>query len=162
MVSESDILDAVTSGQPFYAEYRFVGDNAQNKSGQSSKFWLIECLGGPGTLVIRTRFGPIGKWGQMGKRYTDLRDALADAFKKEKKGYRIHHREVGEAARKWINDATVTLPPFSGWAGALPPPFNTITFLDSDGFATDSSGALVCQLPPEEAATIRQTHDMIR
>lgn len=161
MVNESDILDAVSCGEPFYAEYRFVGDNAQNKSGKSSKFWLIESNGGT-PLVIRTRFGPIGKGGQTGKGYTDLRDALADAFKKEKKGYRIHRRETGENAWKWINDVTVTLPPFSGWASALPHPFNTIIFLDSHGFATDSSGAIVCQLPPDEAAIIRQTHDMIR
>jgi len=162
MVNESDILDAVCAKQPFYVEYRFVGDNAQNKSGKSSKFWLIESLGGPGPLVIQTRFGRIGKWGQQGNRYTDLRDALKEAFKKEKKGYRLHHREVGEAARKWVNGVSGVLPPFSQWAGALPSPFNTIAFLDSDGFATDHTGALVCQLPVDEAAAIRQTHDMTR
>lgn len=165
MVNESDILDAASTGQPFYMEYRFVGDNPQNKSGKSSKFWLIESFGDPGSLVIRTRFGPIGKWGKMGKYYADLRDALKDAIKKEKKGYRIHHREAGEAARKWINkavDAPVVLPPFSQWAGALPPPFNTITFLDSDGFATNRDGALVCRLSVDEATAIRQTHDMTR
>ena len=151
MVSESDILDAVTSGQPFYGEYR-----------RFSKFWLIESLGGPGPLVVRTRFGPIGERGQRGERYTDFRDALKEVLKKERAGYRIHHREVGDAARKWINDATAVLIPFSQWAGTLPPPFNTITFLDSDGFATDHTGALICQLPVDEATAIRQTHDMTR
>lgn len=174
MVNESDILDAVSMKEPFYMEYRFVGSNDQNKSGRSAKFWLLEwdpastwsvkpvgnITGGLHARPIISRFGPIGSWGQRGKSYTDLRVALADAFRKEKKGYHIYNRLVGDAAREHISGIPNDLIPFSQWASALPAPFNTIAFLDSDGFATNHDGALVCRLSVEEAAVIRHRHDM--
>ena len=155
------IIAACRAGMPFIIRAEFVGYNGKNASGRSSKFWLIEVehKGGP----VQIRYGRIGSYGQITGRGINLFDALDKLSKKEAKGYRV----VSRVAQQAPAPAPVAKPApapapvvkdraaaILAWASTLPAPFNTIRALTPEGAATDANGALVCTLPPAEAARI--------
>jgi predicted DNA-binding WGR domain protein len=152
-VSISDVRRAYRAGRGFrlYAEY--VGYNAKNASGRSSKFWCVER--GEGGSETRIRYGRIGTCGRVTNHGIGLCEALERLHKKEAKGYRIVLCQAEPApAPKAAPVVRARAAAILEWAATLPAPFNTITSLNHNGVATDESGALVCTLPQAEAVRI--------
>jgi predicted DNA-binding WGR domain protein len=152
-VSISDVRRAYRAGRGFrlYAEY--VGYNAKNASGRSSKFWCFEREGSE----TRIRYGRIGTCGRVTNHGLDLCEALERLHKKEAKGYRIVLCQAEPAPADASNAAPVVRARAAAileWAASLPAPFNQIHGLTPEGVATDESGALVCTLPQAEAVRI--------
>ena len=154
----ADIRSANGDGRAFCVRYEYSGYNGANASGRSSKFWCYErpSQGAP----VQVRYGKIGPSGQVRNRGIDLWDARERADKKEAKGYTLTSMEVEPAPPPRPIQEWVAKPPISEWAATMPAPFNTITHIDSDGFAVDSRGRLVCQMDLKEATRIRTSYDM--
>lgn len=150
------ISAAVRDGRPFIIRAEYVGANGKNASGRSSKFWIIEREYKGAEIQIR--YGKIGSYGQIRNKGIRFYDALDRLAKKEAKGYRVvsrcaelpTHRPDAIALRIEKDRAAAIL----AWASTLPAPFDTIRALTPEGVATDANGAIVCNLPPAEAARI--------
>ena len=147
------ISAAVRDGRPFIIRAEYVGANSKNVSGRSSKFWIIEREYKGAEIQIR--YGRIGSYGTVAKRGIRFYDALDRLAKKEAEGYRLVSRcaELPPVAKPApvVKDRAAAI---LAWASTLPFPFDTIRDLTPEGVATDANGAVVCTLPPAEAARI--------
>ena len=155
------ISAAVRDGRTFIIRAEYVGANGKNASGRSSKFWIIERPHAGAEIQIR--YGRIGSYGQIRNKGIRFYDALDRLAKKEAKGYRVVSRcaEQAHAVAPATKPAPAPAPVVKdraaailAWASTLPAPFNTIRALTPEGVATDANGAIVCNLPPAEAARI--------
>lgn len=148
----SEISNAAADGRAFCVRFEYSGYNGKNASRQSNKFWCYErpYNGAP----IQVRYGAIGTSGQTRNQGISIWDARDRADKKECKGYNQVSMTVEAPA------TPVAKPSLSEWAATMPPPFNTITSIDSEGRATNASGQLVCELSLADATTIRDQYDL--
>jgi len=147
LATHTDIRNAAADGRAFCVRAEYSGYNGANASGRSSKFWCYERP--QEGEDIRIRYGRIGTYGRVTNHGIGLYEALERLHKKEAKGYRIVLCQAEPARTK-----APPVPAILAWASTLPAPFNQIRGLTPEGVATDESGALVCTLPPAEAARI--------
>lgn len=83
-----------SAGRRFRLRFEYRGTNYDNESCYSSKFWEIE---GNGTSLVTVRWGKIGSAGQSQTK--TFADAIAKAYEKEDKGYRLVRPVVAPAPK---------------------------------------------------------------
>lgn len=156
LTAQNSIKENISSSWRLYLAYR--GDNENNVSGWSDKFWELAHTAGENTVTIR--WGKIGSYGQT--MACNLTQGLGKAADKLKKGYREDKNRSN-----WQEVATptpVAAAPSPSIADALLAkfkdqgfPYNSISRVVDNGFEVvclDDEGDMVLTLTHKGATDI--------